>query len=247
MRVKLSGAKVLVTGATSGIGRSLVEELNREGARVIVVARDPAKLERLAERYPLAGVYQCDLGDPVALAKLGDDLLLRHPDLHVLINNAAVQQNLPFDSQESTPEGIAYELNTNLLAPVLLCRKLLPLLKRQPEAAILNVTSGLALVPKQSSAVYCGSKGGLRIFTQALRLQLEGSSVRVIEALPPVVDTPMTEGRGRDKVSPDSVAQEMVRALRGRERELYLGKVRLLHWLSRIAPGVARRIMRRLG
>ena len=110
-----------------------------------------------------------------------------------------------------------------------------------------TVTTGLALVPKTSSAVYCGTKGGWRLFTKALQNQLEETSIRTIDILPPVVDTPMTAGRGKNKMSSKKVAHEIVRALKGGRDEVFVGKTKLLHWVSRLSPGMARRIMKRLG
>lgn len=245
--MNLNGVKVLLTGGTSGIGLKTVEALVREGAKVVVVARDEAKLERLHQTHVLAGAYACDLAQPAEVLKIGVELGRVHPDLMVLINNAAIQHNILFDSEHSTPESIEYEMRTNFLAPLLLTRALLPTLKQQQEAAIINITSGLALVPKRSAAVYCGTKGGLRIFTQALRNQLQGSRIRVIEVLPPVVDTPMTAGRGRLKLSPERVADATVGALRGRLDEVHVEKTKILHWLSRVSPTAARSLMKRMG
>ncbi|MBW7474724.1 SDR family NAD(P)-dependent oxidoreductase [Paenibacillus oenotherae] len=245
--MKLQGVKVLLTGGTSGIGLHTVEALLLEGAHVIVAARDAGKLAGLSSKYELAGTYVCDLGSPEAVVELGGKLSLEHPDLQVLINNAGTQLDIRFDSEQSTPLTIESELRTNLLAPLLLTRALLPVLKGQPEAAIVNITSGLALAPKTQSAVYCSSKGGLRIFTQGLRNQLQGTGVRVIEVLPPVVDTAMTAGRGRNKLSPATVAGAIIRSIKGRKNEIYVSKTRLLYWLLRISPSIARNIMRRLG
>ncbi|MFC4098800.1 SDR family oxidoreductase [Paenibacillus xanthanilyticus] len=245
--MELHGAKVLITGGTSGIGRKTVDLLAKENANVIVVARDQHKLDRLWAEGAIAGAYCCDLADPQAVVLLAEKLAVDHPDLQVLINNAGLQHNVGFDEDASTPQTIREELNTNLLAPLLLIRVLLPTLVKQTQAAIVNVTTGLALVPKTSSAVYCGTKGGLRIFTKALQNQLEGTSIRAIEILPPVVDTPMTAGRGTNKMAPDKVANEIVHAIKGKRDEVFVGKTKLLHWVSRLSPGMARRIMKRLG
>lgn len=157
-------------------------------------------------------------------------------------------KNVGFDEDASTPQSIEDELNTNLLAPLLLLiRVLMPTLAKQTQAAIVNVTTGLAIVPKTSSAVYCGSKGGLRMFTKTLQNQFEGTAIRIIEVLPPVVDTPMTAGRGRNKISPDAVANDIVKAIKGNRNEILVGKTKLLYWVSRISPSMARRIMKRLG
>jgi uncharacterized oxidoreductase len=245
--MKLNGVKVMITGGTSGIGRKTVEALLEENAKIIVVGRDQKKLDLLRESCSLVGVYCCDLADPNAVLQLAEKLAVEHPDLQVLINNAAVQYNIRFDDDGSDPQAIIDELHTNFSAPLLLIRMLLPTLTKQTQSAIINVTTGLALVPKTNSAVYCGSKGGLRIFTQALRNQLHDTSVRVIEILPPIVDTPMTAGRGSKKLSPEKIADEIIGALRGKKNEVYVGKTKLLYWISRISPSMARYIINRVG
>ncbi len=245
--MKLHGVKVLITGGTAGIGLKLVEALLREKAKVLVVARDQIKLDALQQKYDLTEVYCCDLKDPEAVGQLTETITNRHPDLQVLINNAGIQYNVRFDDAASTPKLIEAELRVNFLAPLLFIRSLLPQLLKQEEAAIVNVTSGLAIVPKTSSAVYCGTKGGLRIFTQALRNQLKGTSVHMIEILPPVVDTEMTAGRGRNKLSPEHVASDIVKALHAGKSEVYVGKTKILFWIHRFSPALASHIMKRFG
>ncbi|MEM6990093.1 MAG: SDR family NAD(P)-dependent oxidoreductase, partial [Myxococcota bacterium] len=120
----------------------------------------------------------------------------------------------------------------------------LPELIARPRAALVQVTSGLALSPKASAPVYCATKSGLRAFTRALRWQLARTNVCVLEVLPPLVDTAMTRGRGRGKMSPEDVAAEIVAALRRGDTEAYLGKSKLLRWLSWIAPHLAAAITR---
>lgn len=242
--MQLKGVKVLVTGGTSGIGLKAVEALLNEGAKVIVVARDEGKLAELKKNTSVLEAYSCDLANPDALIQWSQTLLRDHPDIQILINNAGIQNNIWFDDEASTPESIQHEISTNLISPLLLIRLLLPELKKQSEAIIMNVTTGLALVPKTRSAVYCGAKGGLRTFTQGLRNQLEGTSVRIIEVLPPVVETPMTEGRGKRKMSPDEVAKQMVNAIKGKHQDVYVGKTKLLFWLARISPLIARNMMK---
>jgi short-subunit dehydrogenase involved in D-alanine esterification of teichoic acids len=154
-----------------------------------------------------------------------------------------MQQNNLFQDDEVTPASIKEEITLNLTSPILITKVLLPTLQAQVEAAIVNLTSGLALVPKLNAAVYCGTKGGLHIFTQGLRNQFANSSVRIIEVLPPVVDTPMTANRGGEKLSPQVVANSIVDALKQRSYEVLVGKIKLLALINRIAPSLARKIM----
>ena len=118
------------------------------------------------------------------------------------------------------------------------------LLLRQPESAIVNVSSGLGLVPKQSAPVYCATKAGLHIFSKALGYQLAHTGVRVMEVIPPLVDTPMTAGRGRNKLSPEQLVDEFLRGFARNQREINIGKVGLLRLIQRISPALADRILK---
>lgn len=233
--MQLVDKRILVTGGSEGIGRALALALQQRGARVSVCARSRRDL------HPGIAFLACDLtreDERVGLAAS-----LARDGLDVLINNAGIQQQLDFRGSIAFA-SIEAELAINLLAPLHLCSLLLPLLLAQPEAALVNVTSGLALTPKASAPVYCASKAALRSFSQALRYQLEGSHVSVLEVLPPLVDTAMTRGRGRDKVSPDQVAEAICGALvKGRE-ELRIGKTQLLWALQRVSPALAARTMK---
>jgi uncharacterized oxidoreductase len=125
-----------------------------------------------------------------------------HSDTNVLINNAGIQLNYHFTEEQHLLNKIDQEINTNFIAPLKLISILLPTLKVNDNAAIVNVTSGLGLVPKKQAPVYCGTKAGLHIFTKSLRYQLQ--HVKVFELISPLVDTPMTAGRGKGKITPDN-------------------------------------------
>lgn len=111
---------------------------------------------------------------------------------------------------------------------------------------IVNVTSGLALAPKQSAPVYCAAKAGLRSFTKALRYQSEARAprLRVVEALPPLVDTEMTRGRGRGKISAEACAAEIVSGMEVGRNSIYVGRAKLLRTIQGLSPSLADRIMR---
>lgn len=137
------------------------------------------------------------------------------------------------------------EVNINLLAPALLTQVLLPALEAAgPGAAIVNISSGLAFYPKRETALYCATKAGLHSLSQSLRYQLEGSKIRVIEAILPLVATPMTEGRGHGKMSAEDAADAILDGITLGKSEIYIGKSKLLPLLSRIAPAIPRKILR---
>ncbi len=241
--MKLDGKRILVTGATGGIGGALAQTLRARGAAVIVHGRDHARLDKFARNG--FEVVESRLDDHGAAEALVQRVLAVGP-LDILINNAGVQEQLDFRSTdvESQLTSIDRELDVNLRAPVVLTRLLLPTLLARPVAAVVNITSGLALVPKQSAPVYCATKAALHSFSTTLRWQLEGTSVDVFEALPPLVDTAMTRGRDKGKISPEQCAREIVHGLERDRHTILIGKTALLAILVSMAPFIARRIMR---
>ncbi|WP_127585613.1 SDR family oxidoreductase [Paenibacillus koleovorans] len=242
--MKLSGNKILITGGTSGIGLAFALRLLQLGNQILVVARDPAKLNKLKADHPGIEIFAADVSKDDSRQSLTDWIRREHPDLNVLINNAGIQYQDRFLEGEATEAHIRDEIEINFLAPIDLCSKLLPILANRPSSAIVNVTSGLGLVPKRSAPVYCGTKAGLHLFSKALRYQLEGTPVKVFEILPPLVETNMTVGRGINKITPDQVVDEFLRAFVKDRFEVPVAKVKLLRVIQRIAPSLADRILK---
>lgn len=245
----LRGRTVLVTGATRGIGAALTRRLVSEGAHVVALARDPLRLAEAAGMYGgLVTPLAVDLARREEVDGAIDTLTSRCPELSVVVNNAGVQVASNFvagGAAAQLPE-LRAEIAVNFDAVVALSAGLLPHLARQPAAAIVNVTSGLALAPKKSAPVYCGAKAAVRGFTRALRYQCEDEAphVRIIEAVLPLVDTDMTRGRGEGKMSAEAAAGRIVAGLRAGRPEIYVGKAALLPRLLRLAPGIAYRMLR---
>lgn len=232
---------VLITGGTSGIGLALAKRFLKEENAVIVTGTNAQKAEAVKRELPTLTVELADMRDRHTLEKL----VYRYPDINILVNNAGVQYNYEFADPAIAPEYIANELDINLLAPLYLTKLLLPQLLSHPTAAIINVTSGLGIVPKQSAPVYCASKAALHSFTKTLRWQLEGTSVRVFEVIPPLVDTAMTQGRGHGKITPEALIEEFWYDFKRDRYEMRIGKTKLLFVLQRLMPFLAERIMRR--
>lgn len=253
--MKLHDRKVLVTGGTEGIGLALVEALVARGCHVVTCSRHaPAASGKVLQAFqPAAGKgrvthVQCDLTSEPDRTRLIDQLKQAHRDLSVIIHNAAVQHLTSFvdDAYPEVAQHSEQEIALNLTAPVLLSAALLPVLRAQGEAAIVNITTGLALAPKRSSPVYCATKAAVRSFTRSLRYQVEqaGGALRIVEALPPLVDTRMTAGRGSGKVAPSEVAQALIAGVEAGKREIYIGKSKLLKVLYRLSPGLVERILK---
>lgn len=237
--MKSSRQVVLITGGATGIGFALARKFHAAGNRVILVGRSQEKLSKAIDTLPGVEALAADVSLPSDRRRI----VTMFPEISVLVNNAGIQVNTPI---VSTPaETIEQELSINFLAPVLLTRAFLPSLLKQPSAAVINVSSGLALVPKEDAAVYCASKAALHSFSKSLRWQLESSGVRVFEVLPPLVETAMTAGRGKSKISAEKLAEEFWEEFKADRYEMHIGKTKLLSLLSRLAPSVAERIMRR--
>lgn len=237
--MRLQGKTVLVTGGTDGIGAQLIRQLRDCGAVVITSGRNPERIA--ATRAGGFEVIAADLSAPAGvdalIAGLGDR------PIDVLINNAGVGSSYDFRSGELDLAGAEATYYLNLHAPTLLIARLLPVLKARGEAMIVNVTSGLALAPNAGSPVYCASKAGLRSYTQAIRAQLKGTGITVVEALPPMVDTQMTAGRGNNKMSAADCARQIVTGMQRGSETINVGMVKILQLVHSISPALARSIM----
>lgn len=239
--MQLQNNKILITGATAGIGEALAVKFLQLNNYVIAVGRNNEKLKDLSQLHKKVIPYQCDLTNQKSINGLANFIRKEHKDLNILVNNAGIQHNYRFEENPPSMEKIEQEVRVNFLAPLKLITLLLPTLQKNPNAAIVNVSSGLAIVPKPQAPVYCGTKAGIHIFSKSLRFQLE--NVKVFEIIPPMVDTAMTRGRGQGKITPERLAEEFIKQFKKNNYEINIHKVKLLRILNRISPSLAKRIM----
>ena len=240
-------ATALVTGGRTGVGQALTQQLLARGTHVIVVGREPLATPLPATPGRLSFV-QADLAQPAEQDRVVTEVSARWPSLDMLFNNAGVQVQLPpgeIDHSDRLTE-LRTELSVNLQAPITLCLGLLPTLAKRPSAVIVNISSALGLAPKRSAPVYCASKAGLSTFSRALRYRCKADAptVRVIDAVLPLVDTAMTTGRGSGKISADAAATAVLRGVAAGAQDLWIGKARALHALHRWVPTLAYRMLR---
>lgn len=236
--------RVLVTGGTRGIGRAMVLDLLARSASVWSTGQSQGSVEQASREVPAARWLACDLAHRSSRKQLVE--LADRESISIVIHNAGIQvlrdlTAAPGDEAKTHAE----EISINLLAPIDTSRDLLPILRRPHDAALVFVTSGLALAPKQSSPVYCATKAGLRFFAKALRGQMrtQGWPVRIAEALPPIVDTDMTRGRGSRKMSAEAAARQIIDGVAEGRDEIYVGASRLLRLVMRLSPALGERIM----
>lgn len=240
--MKLNKNKILITGATAGIGKALVKKFLELDNEIIAVGRNEKILEELSKSDKRIIPFKCDISNQEELDNLTVFIERQHNDLNILINNAGMQYNYNFTEEPQLLHKVEYEINVNFLAPLKLIALLLPTLQANNNSAIVNVSSGLAIVPKAQAPVYCGTKAGIHILSKSLRYQLE--KVKVFEIIPPLVDTAMTEGRGKGKISPQKLVDEFIKAFKNNKYEVNIGKVKLLRIINRISPSIAGRIMK---
>lgn len=191
--MKQTGNTILVTGGGSGIGQALAQRLHDAGNTVIVAGRRKDALESAIAGRPNMHALTLDLESADGIADFSDRLLKAYPDLNVVLNNAGIMR---FEDLTKTHDLTDAEdtITTNLLGPIRLINALTDHLVKQQNAAIINVTSGLAFVPLTTTPTYNATKAAIHSYTIALREVLKGK-VEVIELAPPAVQTGLTPGQ----------------------------------------------------
>lgn len=191
--MKASGNTILVTGGGSGIGAALARCFHDAGNRVIVAGRRDEALEAAIAGRADMHALKLDIADPASIADAARRVVADHPSLNILVNNAGIMRVERLDRGRTLADAEA-TVATNLLGPIRLTDALVNHLSGRPDAAIVNVTSGLAFVPLMSTPTYSATKAALHSYTISLREALRGR-VEVIELAPPGVQTDLTPGQ----------------------------------------------------
>ncbi|RIV77970.1 SDR family oxidoreductase [Pelagerythrobacter aerophilus] len=191
--MKTSGNTILVTGGGSGIGRELARRWHDLGNTVVVAGRSEGPLAETAKGHANIHVMTLDVSDPADIQRFARDVAARFPGLNVLVNNAGIMRYEDVTARRDLAD-VEATVVTNLLGPIRLIDALVEHLKGQDDAAIINVSSGLAFVPMPKAATYSATKAAIHSYTISLRAKLEGM-VEVIELAPPAVQTELTPGQ----------------------------------------------------
>ena len=200
--MKQTGNTILITGGGSGIGRGLAEELHKLGNQVIIAGRRKQALDETTAANPGMKSLTLDIESPTAIRAFATKVAAEFPALNVLMNNAGIMRPENLLAQQSDLADAEATVATNLLGPIRLTAALLPLLEKQPQATIINVTSGLAYVPLAQTPTYCATKAAIHSYTQSLRYQLRKTQIEVLELVPPYVATHLMDGADDPRAMP---------------------------------------------
>jgi short-subunit dehydrogenase len=213
---------VILTGASGGIGRAIAEKLGAEGARLILVARNEPKLKQLLDDLGSNDhvAVVADLGEKTGRSRLLEYCKTIGPDgISLLINNAGVSDFGLFEEQSQA--AIMNLININLVSPMLICQDLLPLLRQQDGAQIVNIGSTFGSIGYPGFGAYCASKFGLRGFTESLRRELADTGIQVSYIAPRATETDlnsdniiaMNDALGTAMDKPSLVADEVMQII----------------------------------
>lgn len=235
----LKGKTILITGGGSGIGLEAARQFLEIGARVIITGRNQEKLNAAKQSYPDLIALQSDAGNE-ADARTLFDKVKELGGIDILYNNAGVGVppiNLGIANDKHL-KGAVYEMEVNYFGIIRLNNLFMEMLKSRKEAAIINTTSILSIVPSMLEATYSASKSALAFYTKSLRghLQILNSNVRVFELLPPLVDTEMVADRDDKKISPEKLVKQLIRGLEKDQYTIRVGDTKLIYVLNRIFP-----------
>lgn len=238
--MEISNSTVIITGGSSGIGFEMCKQLFARGNKIITCSRSLEKLKIAQKQLPDLTIYQCDITKESESSAFVDWIRINHPEANVLINNAAIVTSTNFIDDELILEKMNDEISTNLIAPIRLIKLVYPILIKNNNPKIINITTGLVYVPRTIYTFYNATKSALHSFTQVLHEQLKNEKIKVIEVMFPAVNTPWHKGNPpKIAISPEKAVSEMLKSIAKNKVEIRIAKVKLLYILFRLFPQFA--------
>lgn len=235
--MKTTDNTVLITGGSAGIGFAIAKALADKGNKVIITGRNQERIDEALPQLPGAVGIRADVSSEEDTKNLVAHIYENFPQLNIVINNAGQAYKYDIAAQENAFEKAQDEILTNYLSIIRLNEKLLPLLKTQISAALVNVSSVVALVPGQLST-YSASKAALHSYTQSLRIRLERTGdIKVFEIMPPLVNTQLSASiNGKTGIEPSQVADEFIEAFENDSYEVRVGLTQSVYELHLKSP-----------
>lgn len=194
----ITGNTLFIPGATSGIGLALALALKDRGNTVVVGGRRTELLEKIAAEHPGIGTVRIDTTDAASIQAAAKEVIARYPELNVLVTMAGIMRVEDWHQPETFLESAEDVVTTNVLGPIRLIGAFVEHLRTRPDATIVTVSSGLAFTPLKVTPSYNASKAAIHMLSESLRLQLADTSVRVVELVPPSVQTDLLPGQAEN-------------------------------------------------
>ncbi|PCJ23950.1 MAG: short chain dehydrogenase [SAR86 cluster bacterium] len=246
--MNIRGKKILLTGATGGIGELLAGLLHEQGAKLVLSCFQQQALQQLNEK--LGGVHTLACADIASYEGRKEivDVCQESGGIDAVINLAGVLNFNLFENQSA--QLIEKTLSINLVAPVLLSQALIPMLREREEAMILNVGSIFGSIGHPGFVAYCTSKAGMKCFSEALSRELADSSIHVSYIAPRATRTALNDARindlnsalGNKSDSPEYVAGEILKLFKSKHLVSFLGwPEKLFVRVNALMPGLVRR------
>lgn len=237
----LKNSTILITGGTSGIGLELAKQLIEQGSTVIVTGRKTDALNEAKKNLPSVHTFRSDVSNPRDIEQLYQAVTSQFPGLNVIINNAGQMRLIDVQDTSLDLENINREIATNLTGTVQMVHRFLPHLATKKSAAIVNVSSAIAFMPYSVAPIYSATKAGVHAYTQALRMQLEATSVKVFELIPPGVKTNLQNDwvmptDPRMMMDADKLVNVAIKGLLNDTPEIRPKLVGVIKFLGRVIP-----------
>lgn len=236
-----SKQKVLITGGGSGIGLSIARKFLDHGNTVIITGRNLSKLEKVKTELPEIHIFQSDVTQEEAVKKLATEIEKELGGIDVLVNNAGIMLLLDTGDEANDLQKQFEEIEINFHSPIRVLHHFLPQLKKSSNGVLVNVSSGLAYVPFAQAPVYSGTKVAVHFWTKSIRPQLKLHRIKVIELLPPVVDTKLAKDAdlkddNLKPMPPEELADIFWRDYTKGKEEITPGLSKQLKLMSRLVP-----------
>lgn len=241
--MNLKNSTILITGGTSGIGLEFVTQLTEIGATIIVTGRKQDALDETKKNFPNVHTFKSDVSNPQDIKDLYDTVTTLFPELNLIINNAGMMRLIDLQDQSLDLENINREIAINLTGTIQMVHQFLPHLLKQKSSGIVNVSSGIAFMSYSAAPIYSATKAAVRAYTQALRLQLENTNVKVFEMIPPGVKTNLQNEWVKQPnpammMTADKMVKISIDGLLKDKKELKPFPIRILKLASRLIPNL---------
>lgn len=233
---------VLITGGGSGIGLAIAKKFLVNDNVVIITGRNLAKLEKVKAEMPDIHIFQSDVNSDDDVKALEQIIEKKFKGIDVLINNAGIMNLVDAGDAENNLKTQLQEIEINYQSPIRMLHYFMSQLKMSKNAVLINISSCLAYVPFSQAPVYSGTKSALHFWTLSIRPQLKSYGIKVVELLPPVVDTPLahganiTEDEKLKPMAPDKLADIFWKDFKNGKEEITPGISKQLKLMSRLAP-----------